>query len=57
MSEEDWIDEETDDDWEDDASCDYGVCEFCSDPQTKEMGLCTTECREYLESIKEEKIE
>jgi hypothetical protein len=52
MSEDEWV-EEGDDEWEDELSCDYGVCEFCSDPQTKAMGLCTTECAEYLKSLKE----
>ena len=30
--------------------CDYGF-EFCSDPVTKKLGLCTTECQAYLESL------
>ena len=45
---------EFEDDFERDAEeemdCDYGF-EFCSDPQTKAMGLCTSECEEYLEAI------
>lgn len=31
--------------------CDYGA-EFCEDPQTKVMGLCTTECSLYFEMVK-----
>lgn len=38
---------------DDDRSCDYGF-EFCSDPETKALGLCTTECEEYLRSIEED---
>jgi len=38
----------------DEGGCDYGVSEYCSDPQTKEMGLCTTECADYLRSVEEE---
>jgi translation elongation factor EF-1alpha len=56
MSEEDWIDE-TNDEWENGISCDYGVCEFCSNPQIKEMGLCTTDCLEYRKFIEEEMAE
>lgn len=40
--------------WEeefDESGCDYGVCEFCEDPQTKELGLCTTECAAYLAAV------
>ena len=47
--EEDW----NSDGIEDEASCDYGVCEFCCDPQTKAMGLCTTECCAYMDSLPE----
>jgi hypothetical protein len=36
---------------ESDNGCDYGVGEFCEDPQTKDAGLCTTECQPYLCSI------
>lgn len=36
--------------WEEDADCIYGF-ELCEDPETRDMGLCTTECRLYLESI------
>lgn len=32
-------------------SCDYGS-EFCEEPFTKEMGLCTTECKLYFEMVK-----
>ena len=38
--------------YDEEIDCDYGF-EFCSDPQIKAMGLCTTECSEYLEAIKE----
>ena len=41
-------------DLEDDSSCDYGVCEPCCDPWTKEMGLCTTECAAYLKAVEED---
>ncbi len=54
--EEGW--EEEDSGWgEDDdlasptADCDYGCSEFCEDPQTKDAGLCTTECQVYLCSV------
>ncbi len=30
--------------------CDYDVSEFCEDPQCKGMGLCTTECKAYLDA-------
>lgn len=33
-------------------SCDYG-CEFCTDPETKRMGLCTTECNDYIAACEE----
>lgn len=33
--------------------CYYGF-EFCSDPETKAMGLCTTECSLYLEALEEQ---
>ena len=33
--------------------CPYGF-EFCEDPETRDMNLCTTECRLYLESIEDE---
>jgi hypothetical protein len=38
-------------DFEEEGTCDYGVCEFCSDPETRENGLCTTECVTYLEAV------
>jgi len=34
-------------------SCDYGA-EFCEDPLTKEMGLCTTECNLYFDMVKDQ---
>lgn len=51
--------------WEEDCSgeedeglyCDYDVCEFCEDPQTKSLGLCTTECNAYLSSCKRQEEE
>ncbi len=36
---------------DEDDCCEYGCGEFCSDPQTRDMGLCTTECTAYLCSI------
>jgi len=50
--EEDWVEEEM----QEEDSCDYGVSEPCSDPQTKSMGLCTTECAAYLDSVKKQEI-
>jgi hypothetical protein len=47
-----WEEEEGFEEEEDDgACCDYGVTEFCSEPQTKEAGLCTTECQEYFLAV------
>ena len=37
---------------EEDISCDYGA-EFCEEYFTKEMGLCTTECRLYFDMVRE----
>ena len=38
--------------------CDYGISEFCEEPETKAMGLCTTECALYLSAVeKSEKRE
>lgn len=48
MYQEEW----EDDDPEAELDCDYGFG-FCSDPETKGMGLCTTECSVYLESVEE----
>jgi len=42
---------------EDEQGCDYGVSELCSEPDTKDMGLCTTECRAYMDSVKKENEE
>ena len=50
---EEYYDEDygSDDSYEDEGLyCDYDVGEFCEDPQTKSMGLCTTECKAYLEA-------
>lgn len=33
--------------------CPYGF-EFCTDPQIRDMNLCTTECSTYLDSIEDE---
>lgn len=50
MSEDTW---ETAD-WEnEDPDCLYGF-EFCENPDIRDMGLCTTDCALYLESIEEE---
>lgn len=48
--EQEWIEEEA----EDEGSCDYGVSDPCSDPGTKELGLCTTECQAYLKAVERE---
>ena len=53
MEEEDWVEEEM----QEEDSCDYGVSEPCSDPQTKDLGLCTTECAAYLGSVEQEQRE
>ena len=44
-----WDEEEgfCEEDTEEYDLCDYGF-EFCEDPQTKEAGLCTTDCQQYL---------
>ncbi len=31
--------------------CEYGCSEFCDDPGTREIGLCTTDCRTYMKSL------
>lgn len=33
--------------------CDYGFG-FCSDPETRSMGLCTTECSAYMDVVEEQ---
>jgi hypothetical protein len=33
--------------------CDYGA-EFCEDPFSKQMGLCTTECKLYFDMVREQ---
>lgn len=38
------------------TDCDFGF-EFCTHPDIKELGLCTTECPTYLESLEEEQQE
>jgi len=50
MSEEDFESEDVY--WEEQADCPYGF-EFCEDPGTRAMNLCTTECGVYLESIED----
>lgn len=49
MEDEEFIEEE-----DEGMYCDYGVDEFCVDPQTKSMGLCTTECKAYLDLCRKE---
>ena len=51
-----WEDEYAEDYLEEQECCDYGF-EFCWDPQIKAMGLCTTECPLYLDSLEDEKNE
>ena len=52
---DDWDEEEGFyEDREDENGCDYGCSEFCSDPQTRDAGLCTTECQEYMLRLEEE---
>lgn len=44
---------EEDDGYDEDLcgdGCPYGF-EFCSDPQTRELGLCTTECSDYMREV------
>jgi len=61
MSEENWQEDSWQEDawqgeapWqEDEEGCAYGF-EFCDDPETRGLGLCTTECKTYLDSLKEE---
>ena len=54
MSDE-WSEEEGFfEDQEEGNGCDYGCSEFCSEPQTKDAGLCTTECQEYLLAVETE---
>jgi len=43
---DDYFDEE-----EEMMGCDYGA-EFCEDPLSKQMGLCTTECNLYFDMVK-----
>lgn len=50
MEDEDWGSDEEDEG----LYCDYDVGEFCEEPHTKSMGLCTTECKAYLDACKEE---
>jgi hypothetical protein len=52
----DWEEEEgfDEEDSSEDGGCDYGVTEFCSEPQTRDMNLCTTECQTYLCSVEAE---
>lgn len=48
-SEEGWQEEV----WQEDEGCPYGF-EFCEDPHTRDLNLCTTECRLYLNSVAKE---
>jgi hypothetical protein len=48
---EGWVEEEG---FGEGEGCDYGCGEYCAEPQTKEMGLCTTECQAYLCSVEAE---
>lgn len=43
----------TDVEHEDELDCNYGLG-FCSHPQIREMGLCTTECSEYFNVVEEQ---
>ena len=52
--EEDSWEAEFEDELADECSCDYDVCELCEEPQTKAMGLCTTECSAYLNACEKE---
>lgn len=52
MSDEDY--ESEDMYWEEEAQCCFYGFEFCIDPETRDMGLCTTDCDLYLESLEEE---
>ena len=45
---DDYSDEE-----EERMGCDFGA-EFCEDPLTKQMGLCTTECNLYFDMVREQ---
>lgn len=49
---DDYSEDDGMDEWEEEGQCDYGMAEFCMDPTMRDLGLCTTECREYLESVK-----
>ena len=42
------------DEYDEDAEldCNYGLG-FCSEPCIKRMGLCTTDCSDYLENCEE----
>ena len=42
--------------WDEDEDCPYGF-EFCSDPETRDMGLCTTECNDYMKEVEAQEIE
>lgn len=55
--EQGWGEEEgfgIDVDDENENGCDYGVTEFCVEPQTKDLGICTTECSAYLCAVEAE---
>lgn len=40
-----------------DEGCNYGVSEPCAEPQTRAMGLCTTECSAYFDAVEAEEKE
>lgn len=52
MSQDDWEEGELDEDPQEE-DCPYSF-EFCEDPQTREMGLCATECSLYMNSVEED---
>jgi hypothetical protein len=51
FDEEGWEEEDGWGEEDSDDGCDYGCGEFCSEPGTKDAGLCTTECQAYLCSV------
>lgn len=44
----DFVDDESEDLG---LGCDYGCSEFCENPGTRALGLCTTDCRTYMETV------
>lgn len=41
---------------QEEESCPYGF-EFCEDPQTRDLGLCTTECETYMDEVEQSEKE